>query len=267
MVGPDESTGHGGAGINNDIFVNAVFVHTLESTLDAAAKLGLPSRSEWRDAASKIKIGFFDDVLLHKEYDGYEGLPIGQTDTVLLGFPLQFDDAHRVWGGDKNQTRLNDIEYYGPRVKLDGSYMSAGHYVIAWLERPHRDLEQAASWFARGREKNYAPWRIWSEHDSNDGGAVNFITAGGMFLQSLMFGYAGLRFHDSALTFDPVLPPRVRAMKFRGLNYMDTEFDVVFDHSGARFSRRASGIAGQGVRLQQTADGKYWLVGEEQLIV
>jgi hypothetical protein len=54
--------------------------------------------------------------------------------------------------------------------------MTAGHYVIAWLEQPHRDFSKASQWFAKGREKNYAPWRIWSEHDRNDGGAVNFIT-------------------------------------------------------------------------------------------
>ena len=57
------------------------------------------------------------------------------------------------------------------QVDPGGSYMTAGHYVIAWLERPHRDIHQAAKWFALGRAKNYAPWRIWSEHDVNDGGA------------------------------------------------------------------------------------------------
>jgi hypothetical protein len=46
---------------------------------------------------------------------------------VLLGFPLQFNDSHRVWGGQKEQIRLNDITYYGRHVSPTGSYMTAGH--------------------------------------------------------------------------------------------------------------------------------------------
>ena len=190
---------------------------------------------------------------------------IGQTDTVLLGFPLQFNESHRVWGGNKDQVRLNDLLYYGAHVSPTGSYMTAGHYVIAWLERPHRDLANASRWFAKGRAKNYAPWRIWSEHDSNDGGAVNFITAGGMFLQSLLFGYGGARFDDKGMKLDPLLPPRVTAMKLRGLDYADAEFDVLVDGTGsARFSRRSNGFGNSGdggsVVLRRSPNGgAYWL--------
>jgi trehalose/maltose hydrolase-like predicted phosphorylase len=42
-----------------------------------------------------------------------------------------------------------------------------------------------------------------------------------MFLQSLVFGYGGLRFNDNGISMDPLLPPGVTAMKLRGLNYAD----------------------------------------------
>jgi hypothetical protein len=45
----------------------------------------------------------------------------------LLGFPLQFNASSRLWGGHKDEVRLNDISYYGPRVSPDGSYMTAGY--------------------------------------------------------------------------------------------------------------------------------------------
>jgi trehalose/maltose hydrolase-like predicted phosphorylase len=176
---------------------------------------------------------------------------------VLLGFPLQFNASHRLWAGRKDEVRLNDISYYGPRVSPTGSYMTAGHYVIAWLERPHRDLAQASEWFVKGREKNYAPWRIWSEHDENDGGAVNFITAGGLFLQSLVFGYGGLRFNDEGISMDPLLPPNVKSMKLRGLSYADTQFDVEVDGQGARFALRGRGSGA--VVVRHTPDGVYWI--------
>ena len=253
---------------NNDIFTNAVFVQALETALEAAVALDIPLKpgreAKWREAASKIKLGFFEGQLLHKEFDAYAGQVIGQGDTVLLGFPLQFNTTHRIWGGDKKQTRLNDIRYYGQRVDPQGSYMTAGHYVIAWLERPHRDLANASAWFSRGRAKNYAPWRIWSEHDWHDGGAVNFVTAGGMFLQSLLFGYAGVRFDDRGLSMDPVLPPDVRAMTLRGLNFADAEFDVsITRDAGVHFSRRA-GDGGDSGRVQvhpdEATDGVHWLM-------
>jgi hypothetical protein len=159
---------------------------------------------------------------------------------------------------------LSMLDFQGPRVAPTGSYMTAGHYVIAWLERPHRDFLHASKWFAKGRQKNYAPWRIWSEHDRNDGGAVNFITAGGIFLQSLVFGYAGLRFNDHGMSMDPLLPPNVTAMKLRGLNYASTEIDVEVDSQGMRAFKRSdshstSNYNGKIISVYRAPDGVYWL--------
>ena len=249
---------------NNDIFTNAAGIQALETSLNAAAKLGIKlsekQRSSWEAAASKIKLGFMKDSngqLIHREYDQYTlGTIIGQGDTVLLGFPLQFDASHRIWKGNKKAVRQADIQYYGTVVDPDGSYMTAGHYVIAWLERPHRDEKMASEWFRKGREKNYAPWRLWSEHDKNDGGAVNFITAGGMFLQSLVFGYAGLHLSDKGVSVDPVLPPGVQSMKLRGINFADEEFDLSIDEMGVQFQRR---LNSQNVMLKRDNSGVYWL--------
>ena len=155
IVEPDESTGLDD--VSNGIFTNSVGVHALETTLDAASRLGLsvPARqlASWRHAAQrlKLKLEVFGGRLLHKEYDQYtfssrindtknpnhshdpsqpkflSHPSIGQGDSVLLGFPLQFNASHRVWGGQKDAVRLNDISYYGPRVSPSGSYMTAGH--------------------------------------------------------------------------------------------------------------------------------------------
>ena len=293
IVGADESTGR--ATIDNDMFTNACSVFALEAALDAADTLGdrvsisQEQRSSWRHAAAKVKLQLviFDGKLVHKEYDEYtfastfidnntQHPSIGQGDSVLLGFPLQFNDSHRVWAGHKQQVRLNDIRYYGPHVSPTGSYMTAGHYAIAWLEKPHRNIANASAWFAKGRLKNYAPWRIWSEHDSSDGGAVNFITAGGVFLQSLVFGYGGIRFHNRGMRLDPLLPPGCRSMKLRGLNYANAEFDVLVQGPGlARFSKRQSRFmedisssdfkSSDAVVVRQQADGAYWLTQQHEL--
>ena len=96
---------------------------------------------------------------------------------------------------------------------------------------------------------------------------MNFITAGGMFLQSLLFGHAGLRFHDAGISLDPVLSPNVSAMKIRGLNFAAAEFDVSFDAAGTRFPRRPGpwhtrgGTAEEvGVsRVRASPSGVHWL--------
>ena len=104
-------------------------------------------------------------------------------------------------------------------------------------------------------------WRIWSEHDKSDGGAVNFITAGGLFLQSLIFGYGGLRFNDNGLSLDPLLPPNVQAMKLRGLQYADAEFDISVDSAGTKVEPRARHGDPTQVTIHRAPNGVYWLTG------
>ena len=142
IVGADESTGR--VTIDNDLFTNACSVLALETALGAVETLGLnlsqAQRDNWVHAADKLKLqlAVFHGRQLHKEYDEYtfadslidnntQHPSIGQGDAVLLGFPLQFNDSHRVWGGRKDQVRLNDIVYYGRHVSPTGSYMTAGH--------------------------------------------------------------------------------------------------------------------------------------------
>jgi hypothetical protein len=136
---------------------------------------------------------------------------------------------------------------------------------------------------------------------------VNFITAGGVFLQSLVFGYGGVRFHDQGMRLDPLLPPGaenapfrshfiqkdqftktcsgqsigvklrgkgvlfsagVTAMKLRGLNFADAEFDILVDGPGsAQFLRReSSSSSSHSVRLHQEAsdEGAYWLTQQQR---
>lgn len=53
-----------------------------------------------------------------------------------------------------------------------------------------------------------------------------------MFLQSLVFGYGGVRFSPRGISLDPQLPPGVTAMKLRGLSSAGAEFDVTVTASG-----------------------------------
>jgi trehalose/maltose hydrolase-like predicted phosphorylase len=80
-----------------------------------------------------------------------------------------------------------------------------------------------------------------------------------MFLQSLVFGYGGVRFNDQGISLDPLLPPGVTAMKLRGLSYAGGEFDVEIDGGGSHFVRRSSSVDNGEITLHRASEGVYWL--------
>ena len=69
---------------------------------------------------------------------------------------------------------------------------------------------------------------MWTEgvHSS---GVTSFVTGQGGFLQSIVFGYGGLRIHERHLTIDPVLPPGCNQMNFTGVDYLGSNLDLTFD--------------------------------------
>jgi trehalose/maltose hydrolase-like predicted phosphorylase len=46
------------------------------------------------------------------------------------------------------------------------------------------------------------------------GGAVNFITGAGGFLQAVLFGFSGMRLKDEGLMLNAVLPDNVTQIKY-----------------------------------------------------
>ena len=58
---------------------------------------------------------------------------------------------------------------------------------------------------------------------------MNFITGAGGFLQSVTFGYGGLRLKLDGIHLDPVLPDHTGKIGFYGLTYLGNKFDLEFD--------------------------------------
>ncbi|TRY78102.1 hypothetical protein TCAL_14408 [Tigriopus californicus] len=71
---------------------------------------------------------------------------------------------------------------------------------------------------------------IWTEVQSGVG-AVNFITGAGGFLQALMFGYGGMRIKPYSFEFSSTFMPQdVETLKFVGLVYLGTTFDLTLEN-------------------------------------
>ena len=60
---------------------------------------------------------------------------------------------------------------------------------------------------------------VWQE--TPHGGAVNFLTGAGGFLQSVIFGYGGLRLSNDALLLHPPQPPgNATSVGLHGVDYL-----------------------------------------------
>jgi hypothetical protein len=94
--------------------------------------------------------------------------------------------------------------------------MTWGMFAVGWLEAAEYDRADKA--FRRGYANIKPPFAVWTETPS--GGTVNFITGAGGFLQSVVFGYGGLRLREDRLdVHPPPLPSGATKLTLNGLHY------------------------------------------------
>nr|XP_006821748.1 PREDICTED: acid trehalase-like protein 1-like [Saccoglossus kowalevskii] len=94
-------------------------------------------------------------------------------------------------------------------------------FAIGWLEL--KDFEKADKIFKRSYAHIQEPFKTWSEVPDG-GGAYNFITGMGGFLQTIIFGYAGIRIYSDHLEMNPVLPYETNNFVLHGVHYLGSAF-------------------------------------------
>ena len=208
--------------VNNSCFTNAAARLNILFAIEASLKLGKKHDPRWVAVSHEkggIKIPFDKNLRYHPEYDGYTpGTLIKQASVVLLGYPLgvKMDD----------DVRRNDIIQY-EKCTDKGPGMTYSMYSIGMLELGKRD--EAEKLFKVQFRHIRPPFRIWNEYP-NAVGCTNFLTAVGGFLQSLLYGYLGIRVLDDCLMINPNLIPDSTHSRFTGITYRSERFNVdVFD--------------------------------------
>jgi len=102
-------------------------------------------------------------------------------------------------------------------------------FAVAWLDVG--DYARAEKSFKQSYVNAKAPFMVWTE-GADGGGAVNFITGAGGFLQAVLFGYGGLRLHgNSQLQFNPRLLPGATQVSFIGVDYHGNSLNFVIGES------------------------------------
>jgi trehalose/maltose hydrolase-like predicted phosphorylase len=201
--------------IDNNAFTNAMAITVLRYATQAATELGLPANPDWSHVAQNIPILKFPDGVT-RENATYDGIRIKQADVNLLAFPLEFYT-------DKSQIE-KDLNYYEPRYAPDGPAM--GFSVLAAIAARQGSMDRAYDLLIKSYRPNQVPpFGVIAE----TAGGTNpyFATGAGGTLQTLLFGFAGLRISDAGITqVKGKLPSKWKSIEVRGVGPNKTTFTL-----------------------------------------
>jgi len=146
---------------------------------------------------------------------------INQADVVLLQYPLRFPMDSKI--------ALNDILYYQNKTDPNGFFTGDATYVIANIQL--NQTAQAQLYWGRSYLHIKPPFDVWTEQIV--GGANHFLTAAGGFVQTIMYGYAGIAVNPTNLTLNPILPPdpETSFIKIRQMSYIGVLLSISYDSS------------------------------------
>lgn len=202
-------------GVNNDAFTNAAVRLSLIATARAAELLGHPVDPAWRTVAEGMYIPYDEHTRRHLEYDGYDGQVTKQADVELLTYPLEYVT-------DRDQV-ARDLDYYSGVIDPNGPAMSYSVYAVisAQLDRP----DEAYRYLRRSYIPNTRP-PFWSFSETPSNDEFFFCTGIGGALQSLLFGFTGLRYREGYFVLGPILPEKWSALRLRNLFLQGWRTDI-----------------------------------------
>jgi len=221
VIPPDESADHG---VDNSVFTNFVAKRNLLFAEEASQVLNKAPDAAWRKTADAIVMNYDASKGIHPEYQGYDGGQIKQADVVLLGYPLTMNMSL--------QDRRKDLEFYAPQTDPDAPCMSWSMYVVGYLDVG--DMDGAARNFDHSFANSHAPFYVWTEQP--DSGCVGFLTGLGGFLQTMLFGFGGVRIWRDHLALNPSLISDISHIVIRGMHFRGAVLQVSFDETRWRCS-------------------------------
>jgi hypothetical protein len=140
-------------------------------------------------------------------------------------------------------------------------------YAINWLRFGRTDLADAV--FDEGFLHQLGPWNVWRELAtpiSTGGGAVNFLTGAGAFLQAFLYGYIGLSPQDDELRLNPVLPAHAANITAAQLNYASCNFGIFVNVTHMVFTSRSAMDCRQ-IELVDSSNATHTLSGAGALVL
>lgn len=211
---PDDASGV----VTNSAYVNQIAKLTLEWFLEMGQYIYIYNDFEAHRIAKGLIIPFDEEKQMHLAYEGYKGQAISAADVVLLNYPLQ--------APMNNSIVKNDLTYYQAKLNVEKTPATTwAMHTIGWLQVG--ETERAEETFNLSSKYMMAPYGVWHESDTDT--APNYVSGAGAYLQSIIFGYGGLRVTAHGHVFKPTLPPGTDSMILRHFMFHHTGFDVYVD--------------------------------------
>ncbi|XP_055640447.1 protein-glucosylgalactosylhydroxylysine glucosidase-like [Toxorhynchites rutilus septentrionalis] len=213
VMGPDEDHEN----VTNNAYTNVVAAYALyfgDLTKCLKDDNRSPASGNWSALARRIKLLYDAENDYHPQFEDYHlGTVIKQADTVLLGYPLQYQEM-------TTQTRSNDLRFYENVTRRTGPAMTWAMHSINHLDL--EEIEDAVEKFNRSYQCYVrGTFKVWYEVEAGSDGAINFITGAGGFLQAVIYGFGGVRlFLDRLEVRNTRLPPGSTMFRIKGLKYM-----------------------------------------------
>jgi trehalose/maltose hydrolase-like predicted phosphorylase len=231
VMAPDEYED----GVDNEAYTDASAQRALQIATEAAQTTGNTANPAWATVAAGLaqNIPFDATDQRYLEFDGYNGQTIKQADVTMLQYPWNVSMSPTV--------AQNDLDYYGPVTDADAPAMTAS---IASIDSAALAGSRCDSY--SNLESSVAPYMVAPFNqftETPNGGAFDFTTGAGGFLQEFEYGFTGLRWTDqNALQLDPNLPPQLPDLNLTGLQWHGSTYNLAITQTGTTITD-TSGLA------------------------
>ncbi|ESN97174.1 hypothetical protein HELRODRAFT_193290 [Helobdella robusta] len=168
---------------------------------------------------------------LHYQYEGFDpdrDKPLKMADAILLNHPLNWNYSTDIM--------RNDLNYYELLTEQKTSSMTLSWFVIGW--KWTGEVQKMATAFLKSyQDYIIQPFKIWTENTERSEadqavGSTNFLPGMGAFLQSLIYGFAGVRIKPDRLEFcRPMPPPNHKKMVLRNFHYLNNNLTFTIENN------------------------------------
>jgi trehalose/maltose hydrolase-like predicted phosphorylase len=202
--------------VDNSASTNAGAQASLRIAIRAAGIIGRTADPAWGEVADGLKIPVDAGANIHPEFDGYAGQTVKQADVTLLQYPWAVPMSPGL--------AQNDLDYYQQRTDPNGPSMTDAIATIAGAALGSPGCQVYTSLRASAEPYLAAPFDQW--YETRTGGAFDFTTGQGGYLQEFLYGFTGLRWGTDAVTVDPFLPPQLPGVDITGVQWHGRTFDL-----------------------------------------
>jgi trehalose/maltose hydrolase-like predicted phosphorylase len=217
--------------VPNDTFTNVSAGRALAIAASAARAVGEQADPRWTDIARRLYVPTAGAAEHHLDFDPAVQLEADAAggSVLLLSFP-SLDMPMSM------QFRRGDYDYaLPPRVQARDITNSMGLAPNSIAAATVGDSAAAAAWFQGNFSSGTLkpPFNVRTETASNN--TAYFLTGSGGYIQSLVYGFTGLRIREQGLVeaYPPVLPAEWKSLTLKNVPFRGQHDDLVVSRDDA----------------------------------